>query len=112
MVLFKPPIHTINPFHKENVINEIVDMVQSKFPTYRVLKLPDAIFDLLIIRSSSYQVKKAIGQYEGLNEMILQQVFGISVTQEKDQEKIKDNGLTEHIITDNMRDVIRILEKE
>lgn len=124
MVLFRPSSITHKVFKKKTVIEDIIQSVGKKFPDTHILKptsisdseTPD-LYDLLVIRNRFFEVKKVIGQYDGLNSMRLQQVFAIKVCDEKEREKMSRDEevkvrdwVTKYIITDNVADVIRMME--
>ncbi len=69
-------------FNKEEVIQEINDLLSNEFSSYKVINSKDDAWDLIIIRMVSHSVVLKLGTlglHESTRECILQEVFAVNV---------------------------------
>jgi hypothetical protein len=122
MVLIKKPQEIYRNFNKEEIIQNIIETIQNKYPDYHLIKrfpikdIEPEVWDLLIIRTNEYTVKEIIGKmnHESIKERKFQQVFAVRVEHSEveysaDLSELK-KWVTQFILTDNVRSVLRALE--
>lgn len=122
MALFNRQKSTTPPFDKEEVLNEIIDAIESKYPDYAIIAKDDAEnpWDILVIRTVPRETKYTLGAFghERVKQERLQQVFPITVTafptQIDTESLLEVTGawVTTHLVVNNVEAVMRRLQQE
>lgn len=121
MALFNRPKQDVHPFNKEEIIDEIIDAVEGKYPDYCIIARvnSETPWDLLIIRSVMRETKYTVGNFghERVKQERLQQVFAFTVEAPDiplDEEKLETTAswTTDNRVVATVSAVMRRLEQQ
>ena len=106
------------PFNKQQVIEDIINLIEEHHPAYYIENMSNyhAAWDLLIIRTIIREVKITIGNavspHTRTEQQAFQQVYAISVIDPQEyisptQFAVTESWTTRHMIVKNAQEVLK-----